>query len=33
MCYSAQIRVDFCKYERFGGKLNIKEFTKLAHTG
>jgi putative SOS response-associated peptidase YedK len=30
MCYSAQIWADFRKYERFGGKLNIKEFTKLA---
>jgi putative SOS response-associated peptidase YedK len=30
MCYSAQILADFRKYERFGGKLNIKEFTKLA---
>jgi putative SOS response-associated peptidase YedK len=30
MCYSAQIWADFKKYERFGGKLNIKEFTKLA---
>jgi len=30
MCYSAQIWVDFRKYERFGGKLNTKEFTKLA---
>jgi len=30
MCYSAQIWADFRKYERFGGKLAIKEFTKLA---
>ncbi len=30
MCYSAQIWADFRKYERFGGKLDIKEFTKLA---
>ncbi|MGN6329402.1 MAG: SOS response-associated peptidase family protein [Rhodanobacter sp.] len=30
MCYSAQIWADFRKYERFGGTLNIKEFTKLA---
>jgi putative SOS response-associated peptidase YedK len=30
MCYSAQIWADFRKYERFGGKLNVKEFTKLA---
>lgn len=30
MCYSAQIWADFRKYERFGGKLNIKEFVKLA---
>jgi putative SOS response-associated peptidase YedK len=30
MCYSAQIWADFRKYERFGGQLNIKEFTKLA---
>lgn len=29
MCYSAQIWADFRKYERFGGKLGIKEFTKL----
>lgn len=30
MCDSAQIWADFRKYELFGGKLNIKEFTKLA---
>jgi len=30
MCYLAQIWADFKKYERFGGKLNIKEFIKLA---
>lgn len=30
MCCSAQIWADFRKYERFDGKLNIKEFTKLA---
>jgi len=30
MCYSAQIWADFKKYERFGGTLNITEFTKLA---
>lgn len=30
MCYSAQIWADFRKYERFGGQLAIKEFTKLA---
>lgn len=30
MCYSAQIWADFRKYERFGGTLAIKEFTKLA---
>jgi hypothetical protein len=30
MCYSAQIWADFRKYERFGGELDIKEFTKLA---
>lgn len=30
MCYSAQIWADFRKYERLGGQLNIKEFTKLA---
>jgi sRNA-binding protein len=30
MCYSAQIWADFKKYERFGGKLDVKEFTKLA---
>jgi putative SOS response-associated peptidase YedK len=30
MCYSAQIWADFRKYERFGGKLDIKEFSKLA---
>jgi putative SOS response-associated peptidase YedK len=30
MCYSAQIWADFRKYERFGGKLDLKEFTKLA---
>lgn len=29
MCYSAQIWADFRKYERFGGKLGIKGFTKL----
>lgn len=29
MCYSAQIWADFRKYEGFGGKLAIKEFTKL----
>lgn len=30
MCYSAQIWADFRKYERLGGTLDIKEFTKLA---
>ena len=30
MCYSAQIWADFRKYERYGGKLDLKEFTKLA---
>lgn len=30
MCYSAQIWADFRKYERLGGALSIKEFTKLA---
>jgi hypothetical protein len=30
MCYSAQIWADFRKYERFGGKFNVKKFTKLA---
>jgi putative SOS response-associated peptidase YedK len=30
MCYSAQIWADFRKYERLGGTLNIKDFTKLA---
>ena len=29
MCYSAQIWADFRKYERFGGALDIKEFSKL----
>jgi putative SOS response-associated peptidase YedK len=29
MCYSAQIWADFKKYARFGGELNIKEFSKL----
>lgn len=30
MCYSAQVWADFRKYERLGGTLSIKEFTKLA---
>ncbi|SEJ03527.1 SOS response-associated peptidase family protein [Frateuria terrea] len=30
MCYSAQIWADFRKYERLGGTLSVKEFTKLA---
>lgn len=30
MCYSAQVWADFRKYERLGGQLKIKEFTKLA---
>jgi putative SOS response-associated peptidase YedK len=29
MCSSAQIWADFRKYERFGGKLNMREFAKL----
>lgn len=30
MCYSAQIYSDFRKYQRFGGKLDIDAFVKLA---
>ncbi|MHB1057231.1 MAG: SOS response-associated peptidase family protein [Rhodanobacter sp.] len=30
MCYSAQIWADFRKYERFGGTLDIRGYTKLA---
>lgn len=30
MCYSAQIWTDFRKYQRFGGKLDIKGYTALA---
>jgi len=30
MCYSAQIWADFRKYERLGGQLDIKGYTKLA---
>lgn len=30
MCYSAQIYADFRKYQRFGGKLDIDAFVKLA---
>ena len=30
MCYSAQVWSDFKKYRRFGGKLDIGEYVKLA---
>ena len=30
MCYSAQIWADFHKYQRLGGKLDIKSFMRLA---
>lgn len=30
MCYSAQVWADFKKYRRFGGKLDIEEYVKLA---
>jgi putative SOS response-associated peptidase YedK len=29
MCYSAQVYADYRKYERFGGKLDIKAFVQL----
>lgn len=33
MCYSAQIWADYRKYERFGGKLDIKAFTLKTGSG